>query len=112
MSESENIKSLIISTVQELWEDKEALEKFLGVVRRSPGFSGMADEFGRIGFVHEFEQHLDTASGGTEKSNIGALLFSTAQVLSPPQGSELDLASKLHSRPLATRPGGYVRVLM
>ncbi|MGA5823920.1 hypothetical protein ACPC54_39485 [Kitasatospora sp. NPDC094028] len=48
MSESENIKSLIISTVQELWDDKEALEKFLGVVRRSPGFSEMADEFGRI----------------------------------------------------------------
>ncbi|MFF7459684.1 hypothetical protein [Kitasatospora sp. NPDC008115] len=48
MSESENIKSLIISTVQELWEDKDALEKFLGVVRRSPGFSGMADEFGRM----------------------------------------------------------------
>ncbi|MFC5889720.1 hypothetical protein ACFQ0M_49025 [Kitasatospora aburaviensis] len=48
MSESENIKSLIISTVQELWDDKEALEKFLGVVRRSPGFGPMADEFGKM----------------------------------------------------------------
>ena len=44
MSESEHIKSLIISTAQVLWEDKEALGKFLGVVRRSPGFAGMADE--------------------------------------------------------------------
>ncbi|MGY0466881.1 hypothetical protein ACW14Y_42480 [Kitasatospora sp. cg17-2] len=43
MSESDHIKSLIISTAQELWEDKEALGKFLGVVRRSPGFAGLAD---------------------------------------------------------------------
>lgn len=43
VSESENLKSLIISTAQELWEDKEALGKFLGVVRRSEGFVKLAD---------------------------------------------------------------------
>ncbi|MBC3844571.1 hypothetical protein GXW82_43640 [Streptacidiphilus sp. 4-A2] len=29
----EALKSLIFSTAQELWDDKEALGKFLGVVR-------------------------------------------------------------------------------
>jgi len=40
---TEALKSLIISTAQELWDDKEALGKFFGVVRRSPGFAEMAD---------------------------------------------------------------------
>ncbi|MDH6707221.1 DNA-binding CsgD family transcriptional regulator [Kitasatospora sp. MAA19] len=43
VSESDYLKSLIISTVQELWEDKEALAKFLNVVRRSRGFGNLAD---------------------------------------------------------------------
>ncbi|MFD7667752.1 hypothetical protein [Streptomyces sp. NPDC059788] len=37
------MKSLIISTAQELWEDKAALGKFLNVVRRSAGFVQLAD---------------------------------------------------------------------
>ncbi|WP_042428019.1 hypothetical protein [Streptacidiphilus anmyonensis] len=40
---TEALKSLIISTAQELWEDKEALGKFFTVVRRSSGFAAMAD---------------------------------------------------------------------
>ncbi|MFB6756284.1 hypothetical protein ACFCX6_35800 [Streptomyces sp. NPDC056353] len=43
VGESEHLKSLIISTAQELWEDKEALGKFLAVVRRSEGFVKLAD---------------------------------------------------------------------
>ncbi|MEF3117631.1 hypothetical protein ACH4GK_37375 [Streptomyces rimosus] len=42
-SESEHLKSLIFSTAQELWEDKDALGKFLTVVRRSEGFAKLAD---------------------------------------------------------------------
>ncbi|MEU1458431.1 hypothetical protein [Streptomyces avermitilis] len=42
-SESEHLKSLIISTAQELWEDKDALSTFLNVVRRSEGFAKLAD---------------------------------------------------------------------
>ncbi|MFH9426295.1 hypothetical protein [Streptomyces sp. NPDC017529] len=42
-SESEHLKSLIISTARELWEDKDALGKFLNVVRRSEGFAKLAD---------------------------------------------------------------------
>ncbi|MEU6482066.1 hypothetical protein ABZ858_35370 [Streptomyces sp. NPDC047017] len=42
-NESDHLKSLIISTAQELWEDKVALGKFLNVVRRSEGFAPLAD---------------------------------------------------------------------
>lgn len=42
-TELEHLKSLIISTAQELWEDKEALGTFLNVVRRSEGFIKLAD---------------------------------------------------------------------
>ncbi|MFB7668348.1 hypothetical protein ACFC1R_31255 [Kitasatospora sp. NPDC056138] len=44
MSENERLKSLIISVAQELWDDKGALGKFLGVVRRSDGWTQLADE--------------------------------------------------------------------
>ena len=43
VSESEHLKSLIISTAQALWDDKDALSKFLNVVRRSEGFAELAD---------------------------------------------------------------------
>ncbi|MEV5659411.1 hypothetical protein [Streptomyces sp. NPDC052291] len=43
VTESEHLKSLIISTTSALWEDKEALGKFLNVVRRSEGFVQLAD---------------------------------------------------------------------
>ncbi|GAA2523360.1 hypothetical protein [Streptomyces longisporus] len=43
MEETERLKSLIIHTAQELWEDKDALAKFLGVVRRSDAFVPLAD---------------------------------------------------------------------
>ena len=43
VTESEHLKSLIISTAQALWEDKDALAKFFDVVRRSEGFAKMAD---------------------------------------------------------------------
>lgn len=43
MEENERLKSLIIHAAQELWEDKAALTKFLGVVRRSDGFAELAD---------------------------------------------------------------------
>ncbi|MFE6894786.1 hypothetical protein [Streptomyces sp. NPDC057694] len=43
VGESEHLKSLIISTAQELWDDKDALGKFLAVVRRSEGFAKLAD---------------------------------------------------------------------
>ncbi|GGP00280.1 hypothetical protein [Wenjunlia tyrosinilytica] len=43
VTESDHLKSLIISTAQELWEDKDALGKFLNVVRRSEGFVKFAD---------------------------------------------------------------------
>ncbi len=43
MEEAERLKSLIIHTAQALWEDKDALAKFLGVVRRSDGFVELAD---------------------------------------------------------------------
>ncbi|MFF8919007.1 hypothetical protein ACF08M_38360 [Streptomyces sp. NPDC015032] len=43
VTESDHLKSLIISTAQTLWEDKEALGKFLNVVRRSEGFVKLAD---------------------------------------------------------------------
>ncbi|MFI1701492.1 hypothetical protein ACH419_36815 [Streptomyces bobili] len=42
-TESEHLKSLTISTAQELWEDKDALSTFLNVVRRSEGFARLAD---------------------------------------------------------------------
>ncbi|MFJ3043828.1 hypothetical protein ACSCBZ_46000 [Streptomyces niveiscabiei] len=42
-TELEQLKSLIFSTVSELWEDKEALGKFLNVVRRSETFAPLAD---------------------------------------------------------------------
>lgn len=43
VGESEHIKALIISTASALWEDKDALGKFLGVVRRGQGFAELAD---------------------------------------------------------------------
>ncbi|MFE7676770.1 hypothetical protein ACFU5N_31735 [Streptomyces albidoflavus] len=43
VTESEHLKSLIISTASALWEDKEALGKFLNVVRRSEGFVQLAN---------------------------------------------------------------------
>ncbi|MZE72649.1 hypothetical protein [Streptomyces sp. SID5789] len=43
VTESEHLKSLIISTASALWEDKDALGKFLNVVRRSEGFVQLAD---------------------------------------------------------------------
>ncbi|WP_329156407.1 hypothetical protein OIU91_43065 (plasmid) [Streptomyces sp. NBC_01456] len=46
-TESDHLKSLIISTAQALWEDKEALGKFFDVVRRSEGFAVMADTLER-----------------------------------------------------------------
>ncbi|MEU8782575.1 hypothetical protein [Streptomyces sp. NPDC048637] len=39
----EALKALIINTAQALWDDKDALKVFLGVVRRSEGFAKMAD---------------------------------------------------------------------
>jgi hypothetical protein len=42
-TELEQLKSLIFSTASELWEDKEALGKFLNVVRRSETFAPLAD---------------------------------------------------------------------
>ncbi|MFE5584437.1 hypothetical protein [Kitasatospora sp. NPDC056531] len=39
----ESLKSLIINAAQSLWDDKDALRVFLGVVRRSEGFARMAD---------------------------------------------------------------------
>ncbi|MFE6288187.1 hypothetical protein [Streptomyces sp. NPDC057877] len=42
-TESEHLKSLIISTASALWEDKDALGKFLDVVRRSETFAPLAD---------------------------------------------------------------------
>lgn len=43
MDETERLKSLIFHTAHELWDDKEALRKFLGVVRRSDVFADLAD---------------------------------------------------------------------
>ncbi|MEV8529224.1 hypothetical protein AB0451_34635 [Streptomyces sp. NPDC052000] len=43
VTESEHLKSLIISTASALWEDKDALGKFLDVVRRSETFAPLAD---------------------------------------------------------------------
>ncbi|MEU3901923.1 hypothetical protein [Streptomyces sp. NPDC045251] len=43
VTEAEHVKSLIISTASALWEDKEALGKFLDVVRRSETFAPLAD---------------------------------------------------------------------
>ena len=43
MDENEALKSLVINTAQALWEDKEALGKFLDVVRRSSTFAELAD---------------------------------------------------------------------
>ncbi|MFF9691437.1 hypothetical protein [Streptomyces sp. NPDC014623] len=43
VTESEHVKSLIISTASPLWEDKAALGKFLDVVRRSETFAPLAD---------------------------------------------------------------------
>ncbi|MCX4597254.1 hypothetical protein OG819_48945 [Streptomyces sp. NBC_01549] len=48
-SQSEHLKSLIISTAQELWEDKAALGKFLEVVWRSKGFVKLADALEQSG---------------------------------------------------------------
>ncbi|WP_404870893.1 hypothetical protein ACI1MP_37175 (plasmid) [Kitasatospora griseola] len=42
-AETEDLKSLIISATSALWEDKEALGTFLGVVRRSPTWAKLAD---------------------------------------------------------------------
>ena len=43
VTEAEHVKSLIISTASALWEDNEALGKFLDVVRRSETFAPLAD---------------------------------------------------------------------
>ncbi|MEU0215181.1 hypothetical protein ABZ281_08670 [Streptomyces sp. NPDC006265] len=43
VTESDHLKSLIISTASALWEDKDALGKFLNVVRRSETFAPLAD---------------------------------------------------------------------
>ncbi|MEU1330179.1 ATP-binding protein [Streptomyces sp. NPDC005865] len=39
----ESLKGLILNAAQALWDDKDALRVFLGVVRRSEGFAKMAD---------------------------------------------------------------------
>lgn len=39
----ESLKGLIINAAQALWDDKDALRVFLGVVRRSDGFARMVD---------------------------------------------------------------------
>ncbi|GLX39596.1 hypothetical protein Sros01_56690 [Streptomyces roseochromogenus] len=39
----ESLKGLIINAAQALWDDKDALRVFLGIVRRSEGFVRMAD---------------------------------------------------------------------
>ncbi|MCC5580421.1 hypothetical protein IMZ11_32865 [Microtetraspora sp. AC03309] len=39
----ESLKGLIINAAQALWNDKDALRVFLGVVRRSKGFANMAN---------------------------------------------------------------------
>ncbi|WP_262705546.1 MULTISPECIES: hypothetical protein [Streptomyces] len=39
----ESLKGLIINAAQALWDDKDALRVFLGVMRRSEGFIRMAD---------------------------------------------------------------------
>ncbi|MEV0307165.1 hypothetical protein [Nonomuraea fuscirosea] len=43
VDETERLKSLIIHTAKELWDDKDTLRKFLGVVRRSDVFASLAD---------------------------------------------------------------------
>ncbi|MFC4908409.1 ATP-binding protein [Actinomadura gamaensis] len=45
----ESLKSLIIHSVQALWNDKDALEIFLGVVRRSENFAKLADAMEGMG---------------------------------------------------------------
>ncbi|MGW3269668.1 hypothetical protein [Streptomyces sp. NPDC001056] len=47
VTESDHLKSLIISTASALWEDKDALGKFLSVVRRSEAFVPLADTLER-----------------------------------------------------------------
>ncbi|MFF8910914.1 hypothetical protein [Streptomyces olivaceoviridis] len=47
VTESDQLKSLIISTASALWEDKEALGKFLSIVRRSETFAPLADTLER-----------------------------------------------------------------
>lgn len=47
VTESDHLKSLIISTASALWEDKDALGKFLNVVRRSETFAPLADTLER-----------------------------------------------------------------
>ncbi|MGV2917295.1 hypothetical protein [Streptomyces alfalfae] len=47
VTESDHLKSLIISTASALWEDKGALGKFLDVVRRSETFAPLADTLER-----------------------------------------------------------------
>ncbi|MGC0386843.1 hypothetical protein [Streptomyces sp. SAI-129] len=42
----ESLKGLIINAAQALWDDKDALKVFLGVVRRGEGFVKMADALG------------------------------------------------------------------
>ncbi|MET9778300.1 ATP-binding protein [Streptomyces sp. NPDC006367] len=42
----ESLKGLIINAAQALWDDKDALRVFLGVVRRGEGFVQMADAVG------------------------------------------------------------------
>jgi hypothetical protein len=42
----ESLKGLIINAAQALWDDKDALRVFLGVVRRGEGFVKMADVVG------------------------------------------------------------------
>ncbi|MFI6725647.1 hypothetical protein [Streptomyces atratus] len=39
----ESLKGLITNAAQALWDDKDALRVFLGVVRRSEGFVRLAD---------------------------------------------------------------------
>jgi hypothetical protein len=48
VDENERLKSLIIHAVKDLWDDKDALGKFLAVVRRSDGFAKMADELEKM----------------------------------------------------------------
>jgi hypothetical protein len=43
VEETERLKALIIHATKELWDDKDALRKFLGVVRRSGMFADLAD---------------------------------------------------------------------
>ncbi|MFJ8098723.1 hypothetical protein [Streptomyces griseofuscus] len=54
MTDSDHLKSLITSTASALWEDKNALGKFLNVVRRSETFAPLTDTLERS----EVRRHL------------------------------------------------------